>query len=225
LHNTPSESFFKHTVYGLRAAYKVLGLKEKYISLPEIKAQNSFPVVLSKQEIKQLLNAPKFLRHRLILGMLYSCGLRSYELCNLKLSEVDFDRKTVLVRKQKGNQDRYLPLSEKIINGLQEYIKTENPVEFLFNSQVTYDGKPRGLTKSTIQWLIKENRRKVDTHKHITSHTLRHTYATHLLEDGLNIIAIKELLGHARIETTIIYLHVANVGNSKKFSPLDTLYK
>lgn len=224
LHNTPSESFFKHTIYGLRAVYKVLGLKDKYIRLPEIKAQNSLPVVLSKSEIKQLLHAPKFLRHRLILGMLYSCGLRSYELCNLRLADIDFDRKTVFVRKQKGNCDRYLPLSEKIINGLQEYIKTENPVEFLFNSQVTYDGKPRGLTKSTIQWLIKENRRKVDTHKHITSHTLRHTYATHLLEEGLNIVAIKELLGHARIETTIIYLHVANVGNSKKFSPLDTLY-
>jgi integrase/recombinase XerD len=160
LDNSTSESFFKHTVYGLRAAYKVLGLKDKRIALPEIKVQNSLPVVLSKQEIKQLLNAPKFLRHRLILGMFYSCGLRSYELCSLRLADVDFDRKTVLVKKQKGNFDRYLPLSGLKINGLKEYIRTENPVEFLFNSQVTYDGKPRGLTKSTIQWLIKENRRK-----------------------------------------------------------------
>lgn len=224
LHNTPSESFFKHTVYGLRAIYKVFGLKEKRINLPEIKAQNSLPIVLSKQEIKQLLNAPKFLRHRLILGMLYGCGLRSYELCSLKLSEVDFERKTVLIRKQKGHHDRYLPLSDKIVKSLKEYIETESPVEYLFNSQVTYDGKPRGLTKSTIQWLIKENRTKVDTHKHITSHILRHTYATHLLEDGLNIVALKELLGHARIETTMIYLHVANVGSSEKFSPLDTLF-
>ncbi len=225
LHNTPSESFFKHTVYGLRSVYKVLGLKDKRITLPQIKGQNSLPVVLSKQEIRQLLKAPKYLRYRLILGMLYGCGLRSYELCNLKLSEVDFERKTVFIRKQKGNYDRYLPLSNLLIRGLKEYIATESPVEYLFNSQVTDNGNPRGISRSTIQWVIKESRSKVDTHKKITSHTLRHTYATHLLEEGLNIMALKELLGHARIETTIIYLHVTNTGNSIKFSPLDRLYK
>jgi site-specific recombinase XerD len=225
LHNTPSESFFKHTVYGLRSVYKVLGLKDKRISLPQIKAQNSLPVVLSKQEVKQLLKAPKYLRHRLMLGMLYGCGLRSYELCNLKLSEVDFVRKTVFIRKQKGNYDRYVPLSNLLISGLKKYISTESPVEYLFNSQVTDNGKPRGLSRSTIQCVIKENRSKVDTHKKITAHTLRHTYATHLLEEGLNIMALKELLGHARIETTILYLHVTNTGNSIKFSPLDRLYQ
>ena len=225
LDNSPSESFFKHTIFGLRVAYKVLGLKNKRVALPVLKAQNSLPVVLSKKEVKQLLRAPKYLRHRLILGMLYGCGLRSYELCNLRLADVDFDRKTVFIKKQKGNFDRYVPLSKLIIKGLKNYISTESPVEFLFNSQITYDGKPRGLTRSTIQWILKENRSKVDTHKHITSHVLRHTYATHLLEEGLNIMAVKELLGHARIETTIIYLHVTNTGNSIKFSPLDTLYK
>jgi integrase/recombinase XerD len=180
---------------------------------------------LSKQEVKQLLKAPKYLRHRLMLGMLYGCGLRSYELCNLKLSEVDFVRKTVFIRKQKGNYDRYVPLSNLLISGLKKYIATESPVEYLFNSQVTDNGKPRGLSRSTIQWVIKENRSKIDTHKQITAHTLRHTYATHLLEEGLNIMALKELLGHARIETTILYLHVTNTGNSIKFSPLDRLYQ
>ena len=209
----------------MRSVYKVLGLKDKRISLPQIKAQNSLPVVLSKQEVRQLLKAPKYLRHRLMLGMLYSCGLRSYELCNLKLSEVDFERKTVFIRKQKGNYDRYVPLSNLLIRGLKKYIASESPVLYLFNSQVTDNGNPRGITRSTIQWVIKENRSKVATHKKITSHTLRHTYATHLLEEGLNIMALKELLGHARIETTIIYLHVTNTGNSIKFSPLDRLYK
>lgn len=225
LNKTPSESFFKHTVYGLRSVYKVLKLKDKRITLPQIKGQNSLPVVLSKQEVKQLLISPKYLRHRLMLGMLYGCGLRSYELCNLKLSEVDFERETVFIRKQKGNFDRYVPLSKLLIRGLKEYISTESPVEYLFNSQVTDKGKPLGISRSSIQWVIKESRSKVDTHKKITSHTLRHTYATHLLEEGLNIMALKELLGHARIETTIIYLHVTNTGNSVKFSPLDTLYK
>jgi len=183
------------------------------------------PVVLSKQEIKRFIDAPKYLKHKLILATLYGCGLRSYELCALKLEDIDFDRETVFIKKQKGNYDRYLPLSKHLARGLKKYIKSENPVEHLFNSQVTNNGVPQGITTSGIQWVVKENRSKIGSAKKITAHTLRHTYATHLLEDGLNLVALKELLGHAQIETTLIYLHVANTGTSKKFSPLDTLYK
>jgi len=107
---------------------------------------------------------------------------------------------------------------------LRKYIDTEHPVHWMFTSQVPKDGKVRGITTSSIQWLIKECRSKVSTHKNITAHVLRHSYATHLLEDGLNLPCLKELLGHAHIETTMIYLHVAHVGSSIKFSPLDTLY-
>jgi len=225
LHKTPSESFFKHTVYGLRAAYKVMNLEDKRISLPQIKRSNKLPVVLNKSEVRQLLKAPKYLKHRLMLAMLYGCGLRSYELCNLRLEDVDFDRATVFVRKQKGRYDRYVPLSAHLIRGLRKYLSTEHPQKWLFNSQVSRDGKSRGITASSIQWVIKENRTKVSTSKLITAHVLRHTYATHLLEQGLNIVSLKELLGHAQIETTLIYLHVADTGSSAKFSPLDTLYK
>jgi len=224
LHKTPSESFFKHTIYGLRASYKVLGLQDKRVSLPQIAQQNKLPVVLNKTEVRKLLAAPKYLKHRLILGMLYGCGLRSYELCNLKLSDVDFERETVLIVKQKSKRDRYVPLSKHLSRGLQKYIATENPEQWLFNSQVTKNGKARGLTTNGIRWVVKENRSKVGTYKKITAHTLRHTYATHLLEDGINFLSLMELLGHARIETTLIYLHVANIGSSKKFSPLDTLF-
>jgi site-specific recombinase XerD len=94
----------------------------------------------------------------------------------------------------------------------------------VFNSQVTDDGIARPMSTNGIYWLIKECRSKVATNKKFTAHTLRHSYATHLLEDGLNIISLKELLGHAHIETTMIYLHVAQSGSSIKFSPLDTLY-
>ena len=211
LHKTPSESFFKHTIYGLRASYKILGLEQKKIRLPQIKRQKDLPIVLSKSEIRELLKAPKYLRHRLILGMLYGCGLRSYELCNLMQSDIDFQRKTVFVKKQKGKTDRYLPLSNHLIRGLKRYLETEKPIKHLFNSQVTKDGIPQPITVRAIQWIIKENRSKVNTKKKFTAHTLRHTYATHLLEDGLNILSLKELLGHAYIETTMAYLHVANV--------------
>ncbi len=225
LHKTPSESFFKHTIYGLRASYKVMKMPSRKLLLPQIKHQKSLPVVLNKTEVIQLLNAPKYLRHKLILAMLYGCGLRSYELCNLKLSDVDFERNQLFVKKQKGKRDRYVPLDEMLLRGLKKYIASDHPEEWLFNSQITKEGKLQGITTRAIQWVIKENRSKVATNKKITAHTLRHTYATHLLEEGVNILVLKELLGHVRIETTLVYLHVANRGSSKKFSPLSTLYK
>ena len=224
LHKTPSESFFKHTIYGLRASYKVMGMEQKRIQLPQIRRQKDLPIILNKQEMCSLLKAPKFLKHRLMIGLLYGCGLRSYELCALLQSDVDFDRKTVFVRKKKGKTDRYLPLSVYLIRGLKSYLETEKPIKYLFNSQVTKQGIPQPITVRSIQWILKESRPKVATQKKFTAHTLRHTYATHLLESGLNIVSLKELLGHAHIETTMIYLQVANTGTSKKFSPLDTLF-
>lgn len=224
LHKTPSESFFKHTIFGLRAMYKVLGMEKKRIVLPQIKRDKRLPVVLSKSEVRALLKAPKYLKHRLMLGMLYGCGLRNYELCALRICDVDFERKSVFIKKQKGKLDRYVPLSDHLARGLKKYLVTESPVTYLFNSQVTDQGTPRPITSTGIQWVIKENRSKVNTGKTITAHSLRHTYATHLLEEGLNIISLKELLGHAHIETTLVYLHVANTGSSRKFSPLDTLF-
>lgn len=199
-------------------------MPSKRTVLPQIKRQTKLPVVLNKTEVKELLSARQYLKHRLILAMLYGCGLRSYELCNLKLSDIDFERKTVFIQKQKGNRDRIVPLSKHLKRGLEKYIKTEHPEVWLFNSQVTKDGQLQGITASGIRWVVKENRSKVNTHKKIVPHTLRHTYATHLLEDGLNMLSLKELLGHARIETTLLYLQVANRGSSIKFSPLDTLY-
>ena len=223
--NSPSESFFKHTVYGLRAVYKILGMNQRKVQLPEIKQDKSLPEVMSLGEVQRLIAAPKYLKHRLMIATLYGCGLRSYELCALRLSDVDFDRKTVFVKKQKGRLDRYVPLSDHLARGLKKYICSENPQNFLFNSQVTDNGKPLPITTRAIQWVIKENRGKIGTSKEITAHTLRHTFATHLLESGLNLIALKELLGHVRIETTLKYLHVCNSGSSKKYSPLDLLYK
>jgi integrase/recombinase XerD len=185
-------------------------MEKKRIQLPQIKRQNDLPIVLNKQEVRELLRAPKYLKHQLILAMLYGCGLRSYELCNLLQSDMDFERKTVFVKKQKGKIDRYVPLSHHLIR--------------VFNSQVTKEGMAQPLTTRGIQWILKESRSKVTTKKKFTAHTLRHSYATHLLEDGLNIMSLKELLGHAHIETTIVYLQVSNAGSSIKFSPLDALF-
>ncbi|WP_240491663.1 tyrosine-type recombinase/integrase, partial [Flavivirga aquatica] len=115
----------------------------------------------------------------MILGLLYGCGLRSYELCNLLQSDVDFERKTVFIKKQKGKTDRYLPLSKHLIRGLKLYLETEKPIRYLFNNQVTKAGTAQPITVRAIQWLIKESRSKVNTQKKFTAHTLRHSYATH----------------------------------------------
>jgi integrase/recombinase XerD len=225
LHKTPSESFFKHTIFGLRAAYRVMDMTTLRVNLPKIKRQKDLPVVLSKQEVKLLIKSPNYLKHKLIIAMLYSCGLRNYELCNLEQKDIDFDRKTVFVKKQKGRFDRYVPLSDILAKGLKKYFETEHPYRWVFNSQVTKEGEVLQLTQRGVQYAVKEAKRKTGISKKLTAHVFRHTYATHLLEDGLDIISIKELLGHAYIETTLIYLHVANLGKQPKFSPLDTLYK
>jgi len=223
-HQTPSLSFFKHTIYALRTVYKVLGLKDIRVCLPQIESQRDLPIVLNKSEVRALLKAPKYLKHKLILATIYGCGLRNYELCGLRLQDIDFERKTVFIKKQKGKFDRFVPLSDHLARGLKLYLKTENPEVFLFNSQITKNGFRQGMTTNGVGWIVKENKKAIGTNKKITAHTLRHTYATHLLEDGVNILRIKDLLGHARIETTLMYLHISKVVFSEAFSPLDTLY-
>ena len=191
LHKTPSESFFKHTIFGLRAAYRVMDMTTLRVNLPKIKRQKDLPVVLSKQEVKLLIKSPNYLKHKLIIAMLYSCGLRNYELCNLEQKDIDFDRKTVFVKKQKGRFDRYVPLSDILAKGLKKYFETEHPYRWVFNSQVTKEGEVLQLTQRGVQYAVKEAKRKTGISKKLTAHVFRHTYATHLLEDGLDIISIK----------------------------------
>ena len=226
-HNTPSDSYFKFTVYGLRFAFRMMGLKDKHIELPSIRHEKKLPIVLSREEMKRLLKAPKLLKHRILIGLLYGCGLRCFEARNVRLADLDFDRRMLHVQKGKGKKDRYVPLSPILIRGLQLYIGAENPEEYLFN------GKPEGraggdfdgrYSQRGVQWAVKEAKKAAGITKEMTVHTLRHTFATHLLEEGLDIISIKDLLGHECIDTTMVYLHVAQSGRRKPFSPLDTLY-
>lgn len=221
---TPSESFFKHTVYGLRYLYRIFERTDSRVILPSIEREKRLPVVLSQQEIKQLLKTPKLLKHRLLLAMLYGCGLRSFELCKLKISDIDLDRKQVHIRQGKGRKDRYLPLCELLVRGITSYLENDKPVEYLFNGQSSADGSYSALSTRGLQWVMRQSRQRSGIKKQITSHTLRHSYATHLLEMGTDIITLKDLLGHEDIQTTLIYLHVARVGRQLPFSPLEKLY-
>ena len=220
---TPSSSYFKHTVYGLRFAYRVMEISQKQVFLPSMKFPKKLPVVLSHQEIKRFLKAPQLLRHRIILSMLYGCGLRRFELLNIKIPEVDLDRKMLHIRQGKGRKDRYVPLGNLLVRGLKTYLDAEHPYVWLFNGK-NKNGELQQFSETGVQWLIKEASKRAGIKKHVTSHILRHTYATHLLEMGLDIMSLKEALGHVDIQSTLIYLHIAQMGRERVFSPLDKLY-
>jgi integrase/recombinase XerD len=218
---TSSESFFKHTVYGLRFLFRCEGRDARAIQLPSLKRDNKLPVVLSTSEIKLLLKTPELLKHRILLGLLYGCGLRCREARSLLIKDVDFERNMIHVRQSKGRKDRYVPIGENLCRGLKTYLASEVPYKWLFNGK----DKHEGFSQKGVQWVVREATRKSGIQKQVTVHTLRHTYATHLLEEGLDIVSIKELLGHAHIQTTMVYLHVAQAGRQTAFSPLDRLYQ
>ena len=217
---SPSRSAFKHSVYGLRYYYRYVGLPDRAIKLPSLKKDAKLPSIFNKDELRRLFNAPALLKHRVLLMLIYSAGLRSSEVINLKISDIDFERCSIHIRRSKYNKDRMVPLSEYMDVGLQKYIVLERPLTWLFNGKTL--GSP--YSAKAISWVMREAVKAAGIDKDVTVHTLRHSYATHLLEDGLNIVTIKELLGHAQIATTMIYLHVAQCPLLTAHSPLDTLY-
>ncbi len=217
---SPSRSSFKHMVYGLRYYYRLLGMNKNAIALPSLKKETKLPVILNQRELKELFLAPTLLKQKILLALIYSAGLRGQEVINLKISDIDFDRKVIHIRQSKYKKDRIVPLAESMSAGLKKYLRAENPHIWLFNGKEV-DGRysARGLS-----WVMRENLKKTSIKKDVNLHSLRHTYATHLLEQGLNIVTLKDLLGHADITTTMLYLHVAQCPLIKPHSPLDTLY-
>ena len=217
---SPSRSSFKHAVYGLRYYFRHMGLNKRATDLPSMKKEVKLPVIFNRSELRQLFNAPTLLKHRIALTLIYSAGLRSQEAINLKLSDIDFERRTIHIRQSKYKKDRIVPLSGYMAEGLKKYISAEHPHIWLFNGKEP-DGR---YSVKGLSWIMRETLKKTGITKDVSLHSLRHSYATHLLEDGVNIVTIKELLGHAHIATTMIYLHVAQILPGSAHSPLDTLY-
>ncbi len=217
---SPSRSSFKHMVYGLRYYFRHMGLNKRVVNLPSLKKETKLPVILNQSELIELFKAPTLLKHRIILSLTYSAGLRSQEVSNLKLSDIDYERKTIHIRQSKFKKDRIVPLSDLMSKGLKKYISVESPVIWLFN------GREAGNKYSTsgLSWVMRLALKKTGISKQVNMHSLRHSYATHLLEQGVNIVIIKELLGHVQISTTMIYLHVAQIPHKPPHSPFDKLY-
>jgi integrase/recombinase XerD len=218
---TPSRSSFKHAVYGLRYYFRLIGQNKRAIVLPSLKEEIKLPVILNRSELRELFKAPTLLKHRIVLTLIYSAGLRSQEAINLKISDVDFERKTIHIRQSKYKKDRMVPLSAYMAKGLRKYFSVEHPYTWIFNGKEA-DGR---YSVKGLSWVMRQALKKTGITKDVSLHSLRHSYATHLLEDGVNILTIKELLGHANIDTTMIYLHMANPSSLPSHSPLDTLYR
>lgn len=215
-----SSSYFKHTVYGLRFFFRLYGLEDRVLKLPTVSNNRRLPTVFSREELKRLFVAPGRLKQRVLLSLTYSAGLRVSEVCALKITDIDSSRMQIKVSQSKGKKDRYVILSDKILVGLRKYVKSNKPVDYLFNGR--QKGNPLG--HGAVQTSFRLAMKKAKINKVASVHTLRHTYATHLLEEGVDIVTIKELLGHAHIETTMMYLHVARFDKKNAHSPFDTLY-
>jgi integrase/recombinase XerD len=203
----------------MRYACKLRGLPYQQFSLPSIERKEKLPVVLNASEVQALLKVCDLLKHKLLIALCYGCGLRCAEVRTLKVADVDTERAMVHVRQGKGSKDRCLPMGVMLARGIKAYIAAEKPRTFLFEGN---DGS--AYSQRGAQWAISQAVKKGGIVKDVTLHTLRHTYATHLLEQGVNILTIKDLLGHAHINTTMIYLHLARPSVQVAFSPMDTLY-
>jgi site-specific recombinase XerD len=216
---TASDSFFNFTIHGMRYVCKMRGLDYAQFELPSLKGPKKLPVVLNGSEVKALFSSCKLLKHRLIIGLCYGCGLRSSEVQHLEPSHIDLERKMLHVHQGKGSKDRCVPLGELLCRGIARYLDNHVPVKYMFEYKTG-----EAMTRNAIWWIVKNAARQAGITKDIYPHTLRHSFATHLLENDVNVVHIKDLLGHKRIETTLVYLQVARPHSGKILNPLDILY-
>jgi site-specific recombinase XerD len=187
-------------------------------SLPRMKRPEKLPVILDKEEVKRLFGATANLKHRTILMLAYSAGLRLSEVAYLKVSDIDAARMTVRVREGKGKKDRYTILSKVALENVIAYLRRYRPTAWLFPSVIS--DKPIG--KGAITQMIRKVWKRSGIAKPATMHSLRHAFATHLVEEGTDIRRVQLLLGHRSLKTTALYLHVSRKELSNIISPLDT---
>lgn len=182
------------------------------------KWETKLPNILSKQEVKKLLDTTENLKHKTILTLIYAGWLRLSECVNLAIQDIDSKRMTLKIRQAKGKKDRYVPLSSNLLVLLREYYREYAPKIYVFEGQWwgTY-------SERSVQQVMKQSLNKASITKIASIHTLRHSYATHLLEDGVDIRIIQEFLGHTHIRTTQIYTHISAPILSRIKSPLDSL--
>jgi site-specific recombinase XerD len=215
-----SWSYYNQTVAALRFLYEVTlerqGVLQR-IRCPKL--PKKLPTVLSPDEVTRVFAAVASLKHRTILMTAYAAGLRVSEVASLRVDDIDSQRMVLRIRQGKGRKDRYVMLSPRLLALLREYWKAARPADWLFPGDIP--GRP--LTEASIQRVCARAGRDAGLDKHVTVHTLRHSFATHLLEAGTDIRTIQVLLGHRNLKTTAIYTHVSQAAVEATQSPLDRL--
>lgn len=197
-------------------------LKEQWdgIKIKRPRREKKLPAVLSIGEVECMISRTRNLKHRAMLMLMYSAGLRKMELLQMKPKAIDSERMVVNIKQGKGRKDRQSILAPKTLEILRLYYKMERPKTYLFEPQ----GSPgKSISDRTLDHIVKQSAARAGIKKDISSHTLRHSFATHLLEAGVNLRLIQEFLGHTSLKTTSIYLHLTNVNPRNIVSPLETM--
>jgi integrase/recombinase XerD len=215
-----SNSFQNQVVNAVKLFFQIIENKQLIVELiHRPRREKKLPNVLSKEEVKAILEAPKNIKHQAMLSLIYACGLRRSELLNLTLKEIQSDRNLLLIKQAKGKKDRVIPISNKVIELLRVYYKEWKPKTWLFEGQfpnTQYSAK-------SLESVLKQSLSKAKISKPVSLHWLRHSYATHLLESGTDLRYIQELLGHKSSKTTEIYTHVSTSIIKMIKSPFDDL--
>ena len=196
----------------------VLRREWNYLDLPRPKRGKKLAVILSREEVRAIIESKTNLKHRSILMLAYSAGLRRSEICNIKVRDIDSSRMLIHLHTAKGNQERYTILSPVMLDTLRQYYKKFRPKDWLF------EGFSRGpVSDSTVEAVFKQALRKSNVQKEVGIHSLRHAFATHMLEQGVSVVIIQQMMGHKSLKTTSVYLHVQQHSIQTVQSPLDLL--
>lgn len=214
-----SKSWLNQIISALKILFcEVLDREWNKLDLPRARRDKKLPVVFARDEVERILNSPKNIKHRAFLMLTYSAGLRISEVCNIRVADIDSKRMLVRVVQAKGNKDRYSILSPLALNELRSYWKIYKPKDWLFEG---YDHSK--ISVGAARSIFKKALGKSGVTKNVGIHTLRHSFATHLLEQGVSLPIIQQLLGHKSLKTTSGYLHVQQYSINAVRSPLDTL--
>lgn len=213
-----SISYQNQCINGIKKYFLFKNIAIDALDLVRPKKEKKLPVVLSKEEIRSIIEETHNLKHKTLLSLIYSGGLRIGEAINLKVIDIDSDRMLIHIKGGKGKKDRYTLLSHSFLETLRTYYRQYKPNKYLFEGQ-----RSEKYSTSSAQWVLKKAVFKAGIKKGVTLHTLRHSFATHLLENGTDIRYIQELLGHSSPKTTMIYTHVTENSIKNISNPFDDL--
>jgi site-specific recombinase XerD len=206
VHEDRSNSYINMSINAIKFYYEmVLGMPNRFYSIERPRKESKLPKVLSKEEIIAIINLTNNIKHKCIISLLYSSGLRRNELLELKIKDIDSKRMVIRVEQAKGNKDRYTVLNKSVLEDLRKYFKIYKPETYLFESPISGNK----YSSSSVLQIVVKSAKNAGIKQRVTPHMLRHSFATHLLESGTDIRYIQLLLGHNSTKTTEIYTHVA----------------